>query len=819
LLADEAARHERLRAQQRAQRDADEFDRLLKAKEAARKAKEAEQTSQKAKEEDRKKWERIAEEEQRQKAEAEARKRAVMRREEDEARAAKVRLDRERPAIIMAPSRAEYEAAKPSMPPQRTPTSGTSTSSPAKKFGLFKRRREDASPTSPMMPKSPLPRDERPKTSLLAPNARETVRPGGGGIVPLSDAPVSAVNHGERRVRIEYGKSSVTLPVTPTTSALQLIRSASTCMSEAINPRASVMLEVFAKAGVRRPLRMYEHIRDVMNSWDDDEQHSLVIEASDVGADNELYVSFAPKQKPADVSWWLYYSTKPQKWEKKWITLHSDGQISLAKNELGKELASICHVSDFDIYAPTSEQRRKKIKPPKKHCYAVKSQQKFSMFMTTSNFIHFFCCNDKTVAQDFFSKVQTWRSWYLVNVMGEGQASKGEQKSGEKEFKINLGPGATPEKSQSHSRTASTDSHYMLGSFNTLDFNPDVFKKMPDAVSESEALHSRGASATKNALILPSALEHSKAVSDAKAIHAKRMAQRKRTSPHPPLAFLRPGDSGYGQGPPPRPNTSHNGQGPSSLNAAQGTFNPSGLLGPQYAQRQRDVQQGSRGPPQNMNRSNSIRSGRSVGRRNSVDGGTLNRSGSVKNGNSLPRPLVDLTPQYTEPPQFQKKGKGHRPDGTRSDGRLIDSATSPEVAIPIPPGQDWRARPATSAGPERSKSQHQHNRGPSGNAPRPSMPAHFAHPPSARHQRAGSLRGHGIKVNGHGPPSDVDSVDAFTGGGLLAHSGPGWGSGDRGHGVLSGNQAKGPMVDLAEKSKFANGSLLRKVEEGGRVAS
>ena len=55
-------------------------------------------------------------------------------------------------------------------------------------------------------------------------------------------------------------------------------------------------------------------------------------------------------------------------------------------------------------------------------------------------------------------------------------------------------------------------------------------------------------------------------------------------------------------------------------------------------------------------------------------------------------------------------------------------------------------------------------------------------------------------------------AEAFTGAGLLANSGFSQGGVGRGHGVMSGNHAKGPMLDMSDGSQFAPGSLLSKVE-------
>jgi hypothetical protein len=832
LLADEAARLERVRAQQillrdaqisekEAKRKAQELERAQKVAERRKieelerqlKARDAEverlRKENEAKMEDERRWKYMAEEDQRQRGEAEARRSKAKERENAEMQKRENRLAKERPTNIAALPISDHEA------PYASPPS--SMSSPGKKFGFFKRRRDDDASRSPMSP--PTSADSRSKTSYASPPKTAhgvppmelpTIKPGGGGIVPLDDAPVSAANYGNRRVRVEYGRSFITLPVTPTTSALQLIRSASTIMSEAIDPRAAVLNEIFTETGVQRPLRMFEHIRDVMNSWADDEQHSLFIESTGQGVNNELYAAFTPKVRPSASAWWLYYSQKPGKWEKKWITLRSDGQITLAKNETGKDLSNICHLSDFDVYSPTPSGKKRIIRPPKKYCHSIKSQQKRSMFLTTANFLHIFCTNDRQVASDFFTKIQAWRSWYLVNVMGEGKASKGEQKPAEPE-KAKGSHGGFDSR-PSHKRTASSDSHYVLGTLSSLDFDPNAFTKQtsqPQRPPRRSTSFSENTPLANYGLIQPSALAHSMAIKSGVPPPQRQLSKRQ----HPPLAFRNPPahDSGYGG----RPSTSHQGFGGAG-DAEQTSFNPYGLLGAQYEQRQQKGQQ--------LHRTSSIRS--TTSRRNSIDGGTLNRTSSIRAG--MPKPLVDLTPQYKEPPQFQKKGKGFKPDHI-APGGLIDNATTPfDTFVAIPPSQDWRARPTTSSGtrpttssaprPTTSATQaplRQHHRDTSSSSRRGPATAQHSQQLSGNMARTASLRGHGVKM-GHGSGGPIAGPgEAFTGGGLLATSGPGWGSGDRGHGIMSGNHAQGPMLDMTEKSKFAAGSLLAKRESEG----
>lgn len=272
---------------------------------------------------------------------------------------------------------------------------------------------------------------------------------------PNFDAPVSAVNSGERRVSVKCKNSSITLPINPSTTCKDILNSAALVMSEPIDARTAVLVECFSQLGLERPLRRYERIRDVMNSWHTDSQHHLLImEASEVAA-RGLQVGDAPAKQPLGTAVQIYHSQKPGKWDKRWLKLWDNGQISTSKHESGIDCINICHLSDFDLYTPTGKQI-KKLKPPKKLCFALKSQQKASMFLNGANFVHFFCTKDKDIADQWYQSVHSWRSWYLVNMLGEGQ---------QKEVDPITGQHAEPRPSTGNSKESTP---YVLGSFKPL---------------------------------------------------------------------------------------------------------------------------------------------------------------------------------------------------------------------------------------------------------------------------------------------------------------------------------------------------------------
>ncbi|KIL84349.1 hypothetical protein FAVG1_12369 [Fusarium avenaceum] len=256
-----------------------------------------------------------------------------------------------------------------------------------------------------------------------SPDKMSFIEQGGKGIVPGIDAPTSAINGGERRVCVRCLSSVINLPVNTETSPVDILYSTANLTSHNIDPEASVLIECYVELGLERRLRRYERIRDVMNSWDRDQQNSLLVVTNDISQkdDPDLDIKSVPRTPtpPPGFSLQMYHSSRPGKWNKRWITLLESGQMFASKKPdskaTDKDSTVLCHLSDFDIYTPRESEARRHLKAPRRFCYAVKSQQKTFVFPNGENFVHFFCAEDGQIARRFLELVQRWRSWYLVN--------------------------------------------------------------------------------------------------------------------------------------------------------------------------------------------------------------------------------------------------------------------------------------------------------------------------------------------------------------------------------------------------------------------
>ncbi|KAK4868594.1 hypothetical protein LT330_006796 [Penicillium expansum] len=577
---------------------------------------------------------------------------------------------------------------------------------------------------------------------------------GGTGVVPGVDAPVSAVNAGERHALVKYRDATADLTVTPSTQVRDILLDATKHLSRDIDADKFILMESYSQVGLERPLRRYEHVREVMNSWSHDADNQfIVIPPSSVDALTLLDAGHAPSGQPSPVTVHIYHSQRRRKWDKRYVTLRADGQVTTSKKENAEEQTNICHISDYDIYFPSARALNKDIKPPKKLCFAIKSQQKSSMFLSTENFLHFFSTSDKSIADTWYRAVQRWRSWYLVNKKGACQNLETET----------LVKRAGTKKSTHQPRNVHNE-------VPLLERETSAESPKPESSDQRRPASSKDVFCRKKPLRghvpPPSSYPHTLTLD---------------TDTEGPFADTQALLSGI-----------------SPEEVETSTFAPSGLLGRTYTQRQTAMRERD---DRDKKAKQEAFSGTGF-----MNGGSIHTPGHDSNPNSRTntmtrapdasafartpslnqKPLVDLTPVYAEPPQHSRKGKG-RGVKVQPGMQLIEGATGPDQTpggISIPPATSWR-RPGADTTPQRRNTtrsvRHHSNK--------------YAVPASAE----------------EGPALPAGK---FTANSLLAHSASTASHRNprTGHGVATGDRnATRPLLDMSPENPFADGSLLRQL--------
>lgn len=221
------------------------------------------------------------------------------------------------------------------------------------------------------------------------------------------------------------------------------------------------------------------------------------------------------------------------------------------------------------------------------------------------------------------------------------------------------------------------------------------------------------------------------------------------------------------------------------------TFAPTGLLGRTYtmrqqSQRDRDAAASKERPPTSGHghghggraAPTSIEEG---GPSHTAYPSPNDKNSTRKRSASLaqkPKPLLDFSnPEFREAPQHVRKGRGYVPEQPLPGG-LVEAATSPDVAISIPPATAWRR------------------------------------PDNGEKTMEGRQTDAAARAR-YSPPQEASSGSNERKGlaGLLGRSRTTHGSASRGQGARTGDRrAKEPMLDLNETSKFAPGSLLARAQ-------
>ncbi|KAG8665724.1 hypothetical protein FPOAC2_10807 [Fusarium poae] len=588
---------------------------------------------------------------------------------------------------------------------------------------LYLTRRSNAVASQPSTPSPGAPtissldfsRPNSPEDSS-SPEKMSFIAQGGKGIVPGTDAPASAINGGERRVCVRCLSSVINLPVNADTSPVDIIYSTANLTSHDVDPKASILIECYVELGLERRLRRYERIRDVMNSWDRDQQNSLLVVTNDISQsdDPDLDIKSVPRTPtpPPGFSLQMYHSSRPGKWNKRWITLLESGQMYASKKPdskaSDKDSTVLCHLSDFDIYTPRESEARRHLKAPRRFCYAVKSQQKTFVFPNGENFVHFFCAEDGQLARRFLELVQRWRSWYLVNKQVDFE--KKDKKDKAPQISMGFGNGTSP-KAMSRSKSTAAKGHstqvsvdetpYTIGAFQPLldmdrfdkpleefgkDLEQDKNKNEPDSDPEF-----------KTGLVRKATCKQSNVLSKSKSVHNKRRS--------PPVDEKQFSSTGLlGQGYEEKRKIAERAPVVSPTNTNSAFTKGASLLGQGYEQK-RKVHEKTPVDNSYISTNAAFTEGPSL-----LNGGVLSpttpkesstdskswfpigtdqsarpsyRSKSLRDTNrrpmtekvpDIPQPLVNLTNSFPEPPRWREKNKGHgvkAPTG----GPLISLAT------------------------------------------------------------------------------------------------------------------------------------------------
>ncbi|CAG8606114.1 24508_t:CDS:10 [Dentiscutata erythropus] len=98
---------------------------------------------------------------------------------------------------------------------------------------------------------------------------------------------------------------------------------------------------------------------------------------------------------------WLHVEIKKNKWKKRYCQV-KDGALYHSKDSKGTNEVLLCSMNSFDVYTCTQLRRRQ----PTKFGFALKSQEKISLFENPDDYIHFLCADNSEKNNDWVLSIR-----------------------------------------------------------------------------------------------------------------------------------------------------------------------------------------------------------------------------------------------------------------------------------------------------------------------------------------------------------------------------------------------------------------------------
>lgn len=146
-----------------------------------------------------------------------------------------------------------------------------------------------------------------------------------------------------------------------------------------------MVFEMANDFGMERPIREYELLMEVYNSWNSDTRMNyFMLKRTPLAP--YLAAEAMPKASPT-YSGYVEWEQKRGKWTKRWLELR-EHSLWLSKRQGAKDATHLCTLSNFDAYNITRIH-----KSPKPYTFSVKSVQNMRLFESMTDYHHVFSCD------------------------------------------------------------------------------------------------------------------------------------------------------------------------------------------------------------------------------------------------------------------------------------------------------------------------------------------------------------------------------------------------------------------------------------------
>ncbi|KAF0431534.1 serine/arginine-rich splicing factor 6 [Gigaspora margarita] len=201
----------------------------------------------------------------------------------------------------------------------------------------------------------------------------------------------------EVKIYVEHIRKHKQISLSPTMTALDVLNFFRN--NDVIpNDDVWVLFEIANDLYIERPLRDWECISKVMGTWESEKTNSFTLKK--YSHRNSLTLQAFENAVPPMFGW-LHVEIKKNKWRKRYCQV-KDGALYHSKDMKGTNEILLCSMVSFDVYTCTQMKRRQ----PTKFGFALKSQEKISLFENPEDYIHFLCADNSEKTNDWVLSIR-----------------------------------------------------------------------------------------------------------------------------------------------------------------------------------------------------------------------------------------------------------------------------------------------------------------------------------------------------------------------------------------------------------------------------
>ncbi|KAI9484097.1 MAG: hypothetical protein EXX96DRAFT_560893 [Benjaminiella poitrasii] len=165
------------------------------------------------------------------------------------------------------------------------------------------------------------------------------------------------------------------------------------------------LFEIDNSRGIERPLREWEIVLDILTLWNIDASNALLVKK--YSYHHTLTSECVLQKKIPPMHGWLSIEYKKGKWQKRYCFVKDSAIYHAKDNKPTSSSSVLCHLATYDVYTLLQPLKTS----PTPYLFAIRAQEKSSIFEKESNYIRFLAVDDQTAMRDWVLSIRCAKSY------------------------------------------------------------------------------------------------------------------------------------------------------------------------------------------------------------------------------------------------------------------------------------------------------------------------------------------------------------------------------------------------------------------------